>query len=134
MLSLEDIQMAQAKVKSGANFPAYIQDLIKLGVRGYQTFVSDGQELYFADDGTQLQSPSKYEVLPVAESSNSMLFKQYLKNHQQGQSDYPTFCRQAAETGVEKWVVDTDQMICTYYDKAGGEILMEKIGAPPKPL
>lgn len=127
MLLLDDIQAAHAKVKGGADFPAYIQDLIKLGVKWYQTFVSDGHVLYFADNGTQLQSPPKYEVLPVAESSNTPLFKQHLKNHQQGQSDYPTFCRQAAETGVEKWVVDTVQMTCTYYDKAGGEILMERI-------
>ncbi|WP_350068626.1 DUF1398 family protein [Imperialibacter sp.] len=28
---------------------------------------------------------------------------------------------------IEKWIISMDQMTCTYYDKAGNEILMEQI-------
>lgn len=127
MLLLDKINAAEKKVKSGADFPAYIQDLIALGISGYQSFVSDGHVEYFTEDGTQLQSAPKYGLLPVAASSKNSLFKQQLTNHQQGRSDYPTFCRQAAETGVEKWVVDIKEMTCTYFDKVGSEILRETI-------
>lgn len=130
MLSLEDIKAAHAKVKSGADFPAYVQDLVKLGVTGYETFVSDGHVLYHTAAELQLQSLPKYESLLISDSSDAASFRAHLKNHQLGHSDYLTFCQQAAETGIEKWVVDTGEMSCTYYDKADNEILTERIPAP----
>jgi len=38
-----------------------------------------------------------------------------------------TFCNEAAKAGVEKWIVDTQKMTCTYYDKLGNVMLEEKI-------
>jgi hypothetical protein len=32
-----------------------------------------------------------------------------------------------AQSGTEKWTVDTGRMTMTFYDKAGGEMLVEKI-------
>ena len=32
-----------------------------------------------------------------------------------------------AETGIEKWTVDTNRMTITFYDKAGNEMLIEAI-------
>ena len=31
------------------------------------------------------------------------------------------------KSGIEKWVVCLQKMTCTYYDKAGNEILTEQI-------
>ncbi len=42
MFTVEQIKTAHSKVKSGADFPAYIQDINKLGVASYETFVTDG--------------------------------------------------------------------------------------------
>lgn len=42
MFTLDQIREAHAKVKSGADFPHYIQDLIVLGVQKYDIFVHDG--------------------------------------------------------------------------------------------
>ena len=52
------------------------------------------------------------------------------QNTQQGKTDYLTVCRQAAEAGVEKWIVDLEKMTCTYYDKAGNSLLVEIIPTP----
>ena len=41
MFTLEQIKSAHSKVKSGADFPNYVQDIIKLGVIFYETHVSD---------------------------------------------------------------------------------------------
>ena len=130
MFQLKELKDAHAKVKSGADFPNYVQDLIKLGVKKYDTFVGDGHTLFFGENNYQVQSEPKYLPLPVVNESDSEKFKNYLKIHQQGQTDYPAFCNHAAESGVEKWTVDMSQMTCTYYNKSGHNMLEEKIPAP----
>ena len=127
MFTLQQIKDAHSKVKSGADFPAYIREIKQLGVTGYQTFVTDGHTEYTGGDNYRVSSDAKYAALAIAPVSNKATFEGYLKAHQQGQSDYPAFCQQSADTGVEKWVVNTDTMTCTYYDLAGNVMLEEKI-------
>ena len=127
MFTVEQIKAAHSKVKSGADFPAYIQDLIKLGVTQYETFVADGHTDYYGANDYKTTSPAKYEVLTVAGKSNNEQFKADLKAHQNGKTNYPTFCDDCAKTGIEKWTVCMDKMTCTYFGKAGNEILVEEI-------
>ncbi|MCH5600584.1 DUF1398 domain-containing protein [Niabella ginsengisoli] len=127
MFTISQIQAAHSKVKSGADFPAYIQDLRKLGVIFYETFVMDGHTIYCGENNYKTISPAKYEALIIAQSSDQAQFKADLKAHQQGKTDYLTFCNDAAKSGIEKWSVSMDAMTCTYYDIAGNEILIEKI-------
>lgn len=130
MFELKEIKEAHSKVKGGADFPNYIQDLIKLGVKKYDTYVSDGHTLFFGDDNYQIQSEPKYTKLNISNISDKERFKHYLKSHQRGQTDFPTFCNHSAETGVEKWTVDTNQMTCIYYDKSNNTMLEEQIPTP----
>ena len=127
MFQLEEIKEAHSKVKSGMDFPTYVQDLIKLGVKKYDTYVSDGHTLFLGNENYLIQSEPKYSKLNVANISDKERFKHYLKSHQQGQTDYPTFCNHSAETGVEKWTVDMSQMTCAYYDKANDKMFEEQI-------
>lgn len=90
-------------------------------------FLSATVTEYFGKDGEKLVSDAIYAPLNIADESLSEEFTRRLKAHQQGQTDYPTFCRDAAETGIEKWTLDLEKMTCTYYDKAGNEILVEEI-------
>ena len=130
MFTLQQIKDAHAKVKSGVDFPKYIQELISLGLLKYDAFVADGHAVYFGKENFQLKSSFSYKKLRVANISDKERFKHYLKNHQRGQTDYPTFCKEAAETRVEKWTVDTTNMICTYYDKLNNKMLEEQIPNP----
>ncbi|SEA69112.1 Protein of unknown function [Flavobacterium gillisiae] len=50
MFTLEQIKQAHDKVQSGADFSNYIQDLINLGVKGYDTIVNDGRVAYYGSD------------------------------------------------------------------------------------
>ena len=127
MFTLDQIKAAHSKVKSGTDFPAYIQDLKKIGVTNYETFVSDGHTDYYGANQYKTSSTAKYEVLPIANSSTPGQFKADLKAHQQGKTDYPTFCNDCAKSGIEKWAVCLQKMTCIYYDKAGNEILTEQI-------
>ena len=129
MFTLHQIKEAHMKVASGADFPGYVQDLIGLGVKAYSTFVSDGHTRYEGND-YHLQSDARYAPQEIAEQGDAEQFSQNLKLHQQGGSNYPTFCRHCAEAGVEKWTVDLAEMTCTYYDKAGNTMLTEKIPVP----
>lgn len=127
MFTVEQIKAAHSKVKSGADFPKYIQDIKHLGVTAFETWVIDSHTEYFGKDGFQTKSNPMYENLVIAASSDKEKFNHYLKIHQQGKTDYLTFCKDCAATGIEKWFVCIDAMTCTYYDKAGNEILVEQI-------
>lgn len=127
MFTIEQIKAAHSKVKSGADFPAYIQDIKKLGVTFYETYVMDGHTDYFGKNDYKTSSSAHYEALNLGEVSNAEQFKADLKAHQQGKTDYPTFCNDCAKSGIEKWAVCMDKMTCTYYDTAGNDILVEQI-------
>ncbi len=127
MFTLEQIKTAHSKVKSGADFPSYINEIKKLGVTGYETFVSDGHTNYYGLNDFNIATLSKYETLLIAEKSNADQFKLDLKAHQQGKTNYPTFCSDCAKSGVVKWAVRMDKMTCIYYDKADNEILVELV-------
>ena len=127
MFSIEQIQDAHGKVKSGADFPAYIQDLKQIGVTHYETFVSDGHTNYYGANSYKITSPAKYETLTIAETSNEEQFKADLKAHQNGKTDYPVFCNEVSKSGIEKWSVCMNEMTCIYFDKAGNKILTEEI-------
>lgn len=127
MFTIDQIKAAHSKVKSGADFPIYVQDLIKLGLVKYDSFVTDGHAVYFGENGFSIQSGARYSPLVIAVPGNAALLEQALASHQLGKTDYPTFCKQSANAGVEKWTVDAKKLTCTYYDEAENELVSEQI-------
>lgn len=127
MFTIDQIKAAHSQVKSGADFPAYIQAIKQLGVTGFETWVADSHTVYFGHNHFQTQSEPMYDPLSIADSTGKAQFEKYLNIHQQGQTDYYAFCTHCAETGIEKWIVDLEAMTCIYYDKAGQPILVETI-------
>ena len=123
----DQIKAAHAKVRSGADFPNYIKEIKLLGVTGYTSYVEDGHVDYFGEDNHRATVPAKYNRLPVAEKTDIDAFKADLKAHQLGKTNFPTFCNDCAKSGIEKWLVNIDAMTCTYYNKAGQPVLVEKI-------
>lgn len=127
MFTVEQIKAAHSKVKSGADFPAYIREIKTLGVTHYETYVTDGHTEYHGPENYTATAPAKYDPLVIAEVPQTEQFETDLKAHQQGKTDYPTFIKMCAAFGIEKWTVCMEAMNCTYYDKAGNEILVEDI-------
>jgi uncharacterized protein YbcV (DUF1398 family) len=127
MFTVEQIKAAHSKVKSGADFPAYIKEIKGLGVTHYEAYVTDGHIDYHGAENYTAKVPEKYELLDVADKANIEIFKAGLLAHQQGKTDYLTFIAMCAEAGIEKWEICMDKMTCTYYDKAGKEVLVEQI-------
>lgn len=127
MFTVEQIDKAHENVKSGADFPKYIQEIIQLGVISFETWVKDSHTEYRGEEGYKTSSKPQYTELTIADTVDKERFITYLKSHQQGQTDYYTFCTHCAETGIERWVVRLDAMTCIYYDKTGEEVLKEEI-------
>lgn len=125
MFTIEQIELAHRKIKSGAEFPKYIQEIKEMGVTAFETWVTDSHTQYFGKDNFATKSKPKYEELAIADNSDKAKFSEYLKIHQKGETDYFTFCNHCAETGIEKWIVDLNKMTCTYFDKSENEILVE---------
>lgn len=132
MFTIEQIKTAHSQVKSGADFPNYIQDIKLLGVLSYEHFVSDGHISYCGANDFIISTDAKWNAIEIAEVGSTEKLKHSLSIHQQGQTNYPTFCKQSAEAGIEKWIVDMTKMTCAYYDKTGAEILVESIPTPQK--
>lgn len=127
MFTVEQIKTAHSKVKSGADFPAYIKEIKALGVTHYVAYVADGHIDYHGANQHIAKVPAKYETLQIAETSQNDKFKAELVAHQQGKTDFLTFIKMCAVFGIEKWQICMVKMTCTYYDKTGNEILVEKI-------
>lgn len=127
MFTLDQIKDIHSRVKSWADFPRYIQDLKAIGLLSYEIVVSDGYAHYYGQDGYDVQSGPKYEAIIISSSVDKPQFIQNLKAHQQGQTDYMTFVHDCAKSGIVKWIVDTEAMTCTYYDRQDEDVLQEMI-------
>ncbi len=127
MFTVEQIKVAHSKVKSGVDFPSYIQEIKSLGVTHYEAYVADGHIDYHGENNFVAKVPAKYEPLEIANTSKGEEFKAELVAHQQGKTDFLTFIKMCATFGIEKWAISMYKMSCTYYDKAENEILVEHI-------
>jgi uncharacterized protein YbcV (DUF1398 family) len=127
MFTEQQIKDAHGRVKTGADFPRYVHEIKKLGLLRYEYLVENGMTVYYGENNHIVQSAAKYATLAIAETSSAAILRYNIAIHQQGQTDFMTFCRQAAEAGVEKWVIDTQKMMCTYYNQQGNEMVAELI-------
>lgn len=127
MFTSEQLKAAHGKVRSGADFPAYIKEIRSLGVTHYEAYVDDGHIDYHGMHAHTVTVPPKYAPIAVAGHTRRTEFEAALRAHQQGETDFATFLQHCATYGVEKWAISMDHMTCTYYNKAGDEILTEQI-------
>ena len=119
-------QIVEARAKTGNDFPRFIHHLKRLGVSDFITFVTDGHTDYFDAEKENVTSETTHDLL-ISEKTNRGKFLERLKLHQSGETDFPTFCKDCAENGIDSWIVDLQKMTCTYFAKEGNEILAEEI-------
>ena len=130
MFTIQQIIQAQSKVKSGAYFPKLIQEMKSFAITQYENYVSNGKSQYFGANSNIVQGESKYTKLPVNRNSSAEKLKQALSIHQIGKTDYKTFCAHSAETGVEKWISNLQEMTFSYFDIDGNILVVESIPIP----
>lgn len=130
MFTIDQIHEAFKRVKSGADFPQFVQDLKSIGVTHYDNYVADGRTKYYGTNDFTVDGEAKYPSIVVNTKSSADKLKHSISIHQQGQTDYPTFCIQAADAGVEKWTTHMIEMTVTYLDKQGNKLIVEPIPQP----
>jgi uncharacterized protein YbcV (DUF1398 family) len=127
MFTIEQINDLHARLGSARTLPEYVLALKGLGVKRYDSYLDDGHSEYFGHDGHRVVSPPVHEVLPVAETGQGEAFLQHLRRHERRETTYLEMSRGLAQSGIEKWTVDTGTMTMTFHDKAGKEMLAEQI-------
>ena len=130
MFAIEQINELHDRLGSARTFVEYVLALKALGVERYDSYLADGHSEYFGrggQDGHKVVSPAMHEVLSVAETSQRETFLEHLRRHEQRQTTYLEMSRGLAQSGIEKWTVDTARMTMTFYDKAGAARLVEQI-------
>lgn len=130
MFTLDQINHAHARVQSGADFPQFVQDAKQLGLLSYDHYVVDGHDEFRGADNFMLASGPVGAPLTVAAQGSVEQVAHAIAIHQQGQTDYTTFCQQVAAAGVEKWTVEAVSMQCIYYDKHATVLVVEPIPRP----
>jgi uncharacterized protein YbcV (DUF1398 family) len=127
MFTKEQIEVAHAKVKDGADFPKYVQEIKSLGVKSHEVVLTDGTWIFKGNDNCLVEFQRGLESVQISPHPLPERFKHILSIHQQGETDYPTFCIQAGEAGVERWISDFESMTVTYLDKDGQVVIRESI-------
>jgi uncharacterized protein YbcV (DUF1398 family) len=127
MFTLEQINDLHARLGSARTFPEYVRALKVLGVERYDSYLTDGHSEYFGQGGHSVASPAVHEVLSIAETGQREMFLQHLRRHERNETTYLEMSRGLAQSGIEKWTVDTGRMTMTFYDEAGIEMLVERV-------
>ena len=130
MFTLDQIHDAFAKVKSGADFPLFVQELKSLGITHYDNFVSDGSTVYYGLNNHTVHGNPKYAPLSINPLGSEEKLMKAISIHQKGETDYPTFCEHAADSGVEKWTTHMIDSTVTYFDQNGNKLVVEPIPEP----
>ena len=127
MFTIEQINDIHDRLGSAKTLAEYVRALKALGVERYDSYLADGHSEYFGQGGHTVVSPPVHEVLPVAATGQRETFLQHLDRHERRETTYLEMSRGLAQSGIEKWTVDTGRMTMTFYDKAGREMLVEQI-------
>jgi uncharacterized protein YbcV (DUF1398 family) len=127
MFTLEQINEIHKNSGKRTSLPEYLRALHEIGIVRYDSFIMDGHSEYYGANDEKLVSPPVHEVFTIADISNLEALHIHLKLHEQGETDYFQMSEGLADSGIEKWTFDTEQMTIAYYDKAGNELLVEEV-------
>jgi uncharacterized protein YbcV (DUF1398 family) len=127
MFTLEQLNEIHDRLGTLEGFSQYVRALKALGVEKYDSYLADGHSEFFGMEGHKVVSPSVHEILPISDVSDSEKAQEHLDLHNQGKTSYLEMSKGLADSGVEKWTVDTNNMTFACYDKQGNELLLEAV-------
>ena len=127
MFTWAEIDELHARLGRAESLAEYFRGLAAIGVVRFESFVTDGHSEFFGRDGQRVVSPPHHDVLAVAEVSDRDAFLEHLRRHSDGQTSYSQMSAGLAESGVAKWVADTEALTMTYCDRDGRILLVEDV-------
>jgi uncharacterized protein YbcV (DUF1398 family) len=127
MFTLEQINEIHDRLGRAESFAQYVKALNAIGVETYDSYIMDGHSEYFDKSGHTVISPPAHEMLTIADTSDKEQFLKHLDLHNQGKTSYLEMSKGLADSGIEKWTVDTKNMTMTFYDTLEVEVFTETI-------
>lgn len=124
--SLEAIQQAHSQY-TGVDFPKLIHQFKLMGMKTNTCDIQSGIVVYEHTNGERIQVHGNPVDVPVHTNPSKTIAKDVLQRHQAGETDFLTFCREIAAAGVCQWVIDLEQMTCSYVDLQDGVVIVEEI-------
>lgn len=125
---LSAIQQAHQQF-TGVDFPKLFKAFKDMGMTYNIVNIQDGTATYVHQSEDDIVTSSVKSNHPVAPSSNQSIVQDVLTRHQQGQTDFETFCDEMAQAGIYKWHIDIQAGAgtCTYIDLQEQAIISELI-------
>lgn len=123
---LSPIQQAHQQF-TGVDFPKLFKAFKDMGMTYNIVNIQDGTATYVHQSEDDIVTSSVKSNHPVAPSSNQSIVQDVLTRHQQGQTDFETFCDEMAQAGIYKWHIDIQAGTCTYIDLQEQAIISELI-------
>lgn len=124
--TLSEIQQAHQQY-TGVDFPKLFKEFKDMGMTYNIVNIQDGTATYVHQSEDDIVTSSVKSNHTVAPSSNQSIVQDVLTRHQQGQTDFETFCDEMAEAGIYKWHIDIQAGTCTYIDLKEQAIISELI-------
>ncbi|EFB45439.1 hypothetical protein SARG_00484 [Staphylococcus aureus subsp. aureus C101] len=123
---LSAIQQAHQQF-TGVDFPKLFKAFKDMGMTYNIVNIQDGTATYVHQSEDDIVTSSVKSNHPVVPSSNQSIVQDVLTRHQQGQTDFETFCDEMAQAGIYKWHIDIQAGTCTYIDLQEQAIISELI-------
>lgn len=123
---LSAIQQAHQQF-TGVDFPKLFKAFKDMGMTYNIVNIQDGTATYVHQSEDDIVTSSVKSNHPVAPSSNQSIVQDVLTRHQQGQTDFETFCDEMDQAGIYKWHIDIQAGTCTYIDLQEQAIISELI-------
>ncbi|HCY1491980.1 TPA: DUF1398 family protein [Staphylococcus aureus] len=123
---LSAIQQAHQQF-TGVDFPKLFKAFKDMGMTYNIVNIQDGTATYVHQSEDDIVTSSVKSNHPVAPSLNQSIVQDVLTRHQQGQTDFETFCDEMAQAGIYKWHIDIQAGTCTYIDLQEQAIISELI-------
>lgn len=127
MFTLEQINELHDRLGKAETLLEYVRALNAIGVETFDSYLIDGHSEFFGKRGHTVIAPPAHETLSIAETSDRERFLKHLELHEHGKTTYLEMSRGLAESGIAKWTVDTSKRTMIFSDRAGNEILVERI-------
>ncbi len=123
-MTIENIN--KIKLESNGDFIPLIINLKQAGVVKFITCASTAKSMYYDKEGNEVHDEDDFFNFEIG-LVDSEKFIENLKKHQQGLTDFPTWLKQTAASGVSYWQVDLVANTCIYFSTDNEQMYIENI-------
>ncbi len=127
VFTLEQINEIHDRLGRAESLGEFVRALAAIGVIRYDSCVTDGHSEYFDADGGMVATPPAHDTLAIRDDADGGAARRHLDRHAAAETNYFEMSKGLADSGVDRWTVDTAAMTMAFRDKRGRDLFVEKI-------